>query len=205
MKKKQTKCDKLTQLLRKSTLCAFIETLGLSKRTIRALRILNIEYVEDLITFTPKQLIDINNFGKKSLSDIKQALDVYGLRLSMSKEDIDNYTVTYEIGVLSVIKKIASPFLKFSTNYDIEKEIDKLEEGVFTCFADRDLLLIVLLLLKRTLKASYDLANHWDITFSALRKELREAHDNKKTDIAFEAANLLQKAFGYICGKGEGE
>lgn len=58
-----------------------IEELELSTRLYHALKNHNVEMVEELLEFTENQLLRIRNIGKKSLKEIKEVLEMYGLSL----------------------------------------------------------------------------------------------------------------------------
>lgn len=57
------------------------EVLGLSLRTKRCLRSAEIETMDQLLAKTAVELMKIKNFGKKSLCEIREELDLRGLCL----------------------------------------------------------------------------------------------------------------------------
>ena len=66
-----------------------IETLDLSERPRNCLRRAGIETVGDLVAKTSEDLLDITNFGQKSLEEVIAKLDELGLSIS-SARDRDN-------------------------------------------------------------------------------------------------------------------
>ncbi len=64
-----------------STLLTTIEELDLSVRAYNCLKKANINTVEDLIKYTPQELVKIRNLGKKTLKEIESKLDNLGLSL----------------------------------------------------------------------------------------------------------------------------
>ena len=74
--------DKLAELFRTS-----IEDLTeLSVRSRNSLRRKSIQTLGDLISQTEAEMLEIENFGKKSLSEIYEILDEHGLRFGMKTE-----------------------------------------------------------------------------------------------------------------------
>lgn len=66
-------------VLRKS-----LNDFDLSVRTRTALRVAGIETVGQLVKWTSHQLLGIRNFGRKSLVELRELLESYGLELGMS-------------------------------------------------------------------------------------------------------------------------
>jgi len=60
-----------------------ISELNLPARAENCLRNAKIQYVGELVQRTERSMIDIKNFGKKSLTDIKNALTERNLKLGM--------------------------------------------------------------------------------------------------------------------------
>ena len=60
-----------------------VEGLSLSVRTFHGLRSADIKYVGELVQCTERELLDIKNFGRKSLNEIKAILADLGLSLGM--------------------------------------------------------------------------------------------------------------------------
>ncbi len=58
-----------------------LEDLDLSARSLNCLRKANVEYVGDLIQKTEEELLNLENFGKRSLVEIKDKLTEHGLSL----------------------------------------------------------------------------------------------------------------------------
>ena len=59
-----------------------VEGLSLSVRTFHGLQSADIRYVGELVQCTEQELLDIKNFGRKSLNEIKAVADL-GLSLWM--------------------------------------------------------------------------------------------------------------------------
>jgi DNA-directed RNA polymerase subunit alpha len=60
-----------------------LEDLDLSARSLNCLRKANVEYTGDLIQKTEEELLNLENFGKRSLVEIKDKLSEHGLGLGM--------------------------------------------------------------------------------------------------------------------------
>jgi DNA-directed RNA polymerase subunit alpha len=69
-----------------------VTDLQLSVRARKALQMLNIQTVGDLISHTEAELMGVKNFGATSLEEVKERLTDYGLSLRMLEED--------EIGIM---------------------------------------------------------------------------------------------------------
>ena len=63
-----------------------IEDMDLSVRSYNCLKRANIHTVEDLISKTEDEMLKVRNLGKKSLDEVMQKLEAYGLSLA-KKED----------------------------------------------------------------------------------------------------------------------
>ena len=61
-----------------------VETLELSFRTAGCLQRAGIEYIYELVTWTPEDLLRTKHFGRKSLNEIKELLNEKGLSLKSS-------------------------------------------------------------------------------------------------------------------------
>ena len=68
-------------------LCTEVDDLELSTRPAKCLKYDNIFYVGDLVQRTEAELFRMRNFGRKSLTEIKEALASLGLRLGMEAVD----------------------------------------------------------------------------------------------------------------------
>lgn len=66
-----------------------IDELELSVRAYNCLKNANITYIGELVQKTEQELLKTKNFGKKSLSEIKQVLEEMGLGLGMDVKDFD--------------------------------------------------------------------------------------------------------------------
>lgn len=71
--------EDLEELLQKT-----VEELEISARSINALKSIGVRYLGDLVTKTENELLQAKNFGKKSLEEIKSALEKLGLSLGMT-------------------------------------------------------------------------------------------------------------------------
>ena len=58
-----------------------VERLPISVRTAYGLRDADIKYVGDLVQCTEEELLEIKNFGRKSLNEVKRILADMGLSL----------------------------------------------------------------------------------------------------------------------------
>jgi len=74
---------------RQDLLYRLVEELDLSVRAQNCLKAGGIVYVGDLIQKTESELMGMENFGRKSLKEIKDALTDLGLSLGMRLEDFD--------------------------------------------------------------------------------------------------------------------
>lgn len=59
-----------------------VAALGLGGRAINGLRNELIDTIGEVILYSEKELLDMRDFGRKSLATLKSALAVYGLRLA---------------------------------------------------------------------------------------------------------------------------
>jgi len=73
-----------------------VKDMDFSVRTFNCLRKENIETLGQLIQYTEEQLLDIRNFGKKSLTEVIDKLDQYGLKLKESPQEKDEFTELHE-------------------------------------------------------------------------------------------------------------
>lgn len=60
-----------------------IQDLNLSVRALHCLEAQNIKTVRDLVQYTPAQLLEVRNFGRTSLTEVKNKLAELGLSLGM--------------------------------------------------------------------------------------------------------------------------
>lgn len=73
-----------------------IEDLEFSVRTFNCLRKEKIETLGQLTEYTQEQLLDIRNFGKKSLTEVIDKLAEYGLSLKESPKETDEFSELHE-------------------------------------------------------------------------------------------------------------
>ena len=64
-----------------------VEGLPISVRTSYGLRNADIKYVGELVQCTDDELLEIKNFGRKSLNEVKGILADLGLSLGMKLDD----------------------------------------------------------------------------------------------------------------------
>ena len=68
-----------------------IDILELSVRSYNCLKGVGVNTIGELLKYDKESLMKIKNFGKKSLTEIAQKLELYGLALKESENDIDVY------------------------------------------------------------------------------------------------------------------
>ena len=73
--------DKIAPLPMNEIFLRPVEGLSLSVRTFHGLRNANIKYVGELVQCTEQELLEVKNFGRKSLNEIKAILADLGLSL----------------------------------------------------------------------------------------------------------------------------
>jgi len=64
-----------------------VAALNLSARPASTLKMLNVNYVYELVQKTPPDLFRLRNFGEKSLKEVKAKLASLGLTLGMTLDD----------------------------------------------------------------------------------------------------------------------
>jgi DNA-directed RNA polymerase subunit alpha len=64
-----------------------VEGLPILVRTHYGLRSADIKYVGELVQCTEQELLEIKNFGRKSLNEVKASLADLGLSLGMKLDD----------------------------------------------------------------------------------------------------------------------
>jgi DNA-directed RNA polymerase subunit alpha len=69
-----------------SILEASIDTLDLSIRSMNCLKNANIRTLRDLVSRSEKQMVEIRNFGEKSLKEVREKLEALGLGFGMNME-----------------------------------------------------------------------------------------------------------------------
>lgn len=62
----------------------------ISVRSRKSLKVVSINTLGDLISRTEEEMLDIDNFGKKSLNEMRKLLQVHGLRFGMRIEEGDD-------------------------------------------------------------------------------------------------------------------
>ena len=60
-----------------------VDNLELSLRSMNALKLLNINYIGDLVTKSEGEILRVPNFGRLSLNEVKNSLKNLGLDLNM--------------------------------------------------------------------------------------------------------------------------
>jgi len=84
---KESKAEKVKQPT--INLNRSVEELELSVRSYNCLQKANIKTIAELVEKTDSEMLKTRNFGRKSLNEIKAILTEMGLRLGMSKEEIE--------------------------------------------------------------------------------------------------------------------
>ncbi len=87
-----------------------VESMGLSQRAYNCMKRLDIDYVYQLVIRTPEELLKSKNFGQKSLNEIKNKLNEFGLDLGLELSEDFVKRLDNKVGVK-------------------EKEIEKKEEN----------------------------------------------------------------------------
>jgi DNA-directed RNA polymerase subunit alpha len=67
-----------------SILDASIDSLELSIRSMNCLKNANIRTLRDLVSRSEKQMVEIRNFGEKSLKEVREKLEALGLGFGMN-------------------------------------------------------------------------------------------------------------------------
>jgi DNA-directed RNA polymerase subunit alpha len=76
---------RLSQLLAMS-----IDSLELSVRSVNSLKNSNVRTLGDLVRLTEQQILEVKNFGKKSLQEIADLLEREGLNFGMRFEEVED-------------------------------------------------------------------------------------------------------------------
>jgi RNA polymerase alpha subunit/sigma-70-like protein len=97
-----------------------VELLSLSVRSLNCLRELKVKYIGDLVIKSERELIDTPNFGRKSLIEIKDALNSMGLSLELELnfwpiENLDSIAEEYNAEIS--LKDTSSLKQYFFTTY----------------------------------------------------------------------------------------
>ena len=69
-----------------SILEASIDSLELSIRSMNCLKNANIRTLRDLVSRSEKQMVEIRNFGEKSLKEVREKLEALGLGFGMNMD-----------------------------------------------------------------------------------------------------------------------
>lgn len=97
----EEKQDKLEELSFNPVLLKKVDELELSVRSQNCLKNDNIVYIGDLVTKTEAEMLRTQNFGRKSLNEIKEILSSFGLKFGMSvagwpPENLEDLSKRYE-------------------------------------------------------------------------------------------------------------
>jgi len=97
----EDKQDKLEELSFNPVLLKKVDELELSVRSQNCLKNDNIVYIGDLVIKTEAEMLKTQNFGRKSLNEIKDILSGYGLRFGMDvvgwpPENLEELSKRYE-------------------------------------------------------------------------------------------------------------
>jgi DNA-directed RNA polymerase subunit alpha len=71
-------------------LATSIDTLELSVRSVNSLKNSSVRTLGDLVRLTEQQILDVKNFGKKSLQEIADLLEREGLNFGMRFEEVED-------------------------------------------------------------------------------------------------------------------
>ncbi|MBI5197231.1 MAG: hypothetical protein HZA19_01335 [Nitrospirae bacterium] len=80
----------------KRNLSRSIEEMELSVRATNCLKNADIRTIIDLVQKTEMDMLKTKNFGKKSLTEIKEMLESMGLRFGMKPEEVKEYEMAGE-------------------------------------------------------------------------------------------------------------
>lgn len=89
--------EKMQKKILEKVLSTPVEQLELTVRSSNCLRNANIETIGQLIRKTEDDMLEMKNFGRKSLEEIKNKLNEYGLWLGMNDDDLKNVKIKKEI------------------------------------------------------------------------------------------------------------
>ncbi|WPY00517.1 DNA-directed RNA polymerase subunit alpha [Candidatus Trichorickettsia mobilis] len=97
----EEKHDKLEELPFNPVLLKKVDELELSVRSQNCLKNDNIVYIGDLVIKTEAEMLKTQNFGRKSLNEIKEILSSFGLKFGMSvlgwpPENLEDLSKRYE-------------------------------------------------------------------------------------------------------------
>ena len=73
----------------RSLVIKYIDNLELSKRTLQTLREAGLVLIADIVSRTEKELLEIRNFGEKSLEEVKEAITKLGLKFGLDLSDME--------------------------------------------------------------------------------------------------------------------
>jgi len=99
VKKDEKELEKGEKELLKKILDISIDQLELTVRSHNCLEKVGLLKVGDIIKKTDAELMEIPNFGRKSLEEIKEKLSQYGLKLGMTDEEIKNLKIKDNIKI----------------------------------------------------------------------------------------------------------
>lgn len=98
-----------------------VEELELSVRAYNCLKAANIKTIGELVSKTESEMLKYRNFGKKSLTEIKEVLSKYNLYLGMDPNQLKGETVQTDMNVVPAL-------LENDDDDDLDDEIDLEEE-----------------------------------------------------------------------------
>ena len=110
----------------KDILLAPVAELPFTIRTSNCLTTENIVYIGDLVQRSSKELLRINNLGKKSLQEIEETLAEYNLKLEMKVKDWPPEEI--DSASSFVLGEIASS-VRQSLNYALRVAATKVQEN----------------------------------------------------------------------------
>ena len=110
----------------KDILLAPVDELPFTIRTTNCLAVENIKYIGDLVQRSSKELLRIDNLGKKSLREIEDTLAEYNLKLEMKVKDWPPEQI--DSASSFVLGEIASS-VRHSLNYALRVAATKVHEN----------------------------------------------------------------------------
>ena len=106
-----------------------VDNLQLSFRSDRALKLLNINYIGDLVTKSEGELLRIPNFGRLSLNEVKKALWALGLDLNMKhivwpRQSVPLIPRQFDDNFIEINKQKHDPKVDLNTKLSMEQFIN---------------------------------------------------------------------------------
>ncbi len=99
-----------------------VEELELSVRAYNCLKAANIKSIGELVSKTENEMLKYRNFGKKSLTEIKEVLTKYGLYLGMDPNQMNNESIQQDPNIVPALLKDEDDLDAAPINFDDEDE-----------------------------------------------------------------------------------